>query len=279
MYSNDQTYAYNDSEVMTMPTFDEILAASGYRCEYYGKWHALSSHAEVYENPVQFTASGHSVFGSGGQSRIYRDYLSALGPIPGPGTGEFIDGISKYPYAANPLDRFYGMSYEELQQSNLEHAQPDQHGMLRLDTAHTLTAFQGRQVLEALERLKDTTFSITCSFHFPHSPMLPADPYYGMYPVEDMIPPASIDDGMENSPYESSNGRLKRTEYADPEKIRWMISEYYGLISEIDDWVGRILDKLDELGIAENTMIIFTSDHGEMLGAHGMREKLSLIHI
>ena len=136
-----------------------------------------------------------------------------------------------------------------------------------------MTAFQARQTLEAIERLKDTTFSITCSFHFPHSPMLAPEPYYGMYPVEDMIPPVSINDDMQNSPYANSNSRKNRTEYADPDKIKYMISEYYGIITEIDDWVGKILDKLDALGIADNTMIIFTSDHGEMLGAHGMREK------
>jgi arylsulfatase A-like enzyme len=273
VYSNDQTYAYSDSEVMTMPTFDEVLAEHGYRCEYYGKWHALSARAEVYENPVQHTASGHSVFGAGGQSRIYRDYLSGLGSIPEPGEGEFIDGISKYPYFANPLDRYYGMSYQELQESNLQHAQPDQHGELLLDKEHTMTAFQARQAIEAIERLKDTTFSITCSFHFPHSPMLAPPPYYGLYPVEDMLPPESIGDDMQNSPYANFNGRNHRTEYADPDRIRYMISEYYGLITEIDDWVGQILDKLDELDLAENTLVIFTSDHGEMLGAHGMREK------
>ena len=221
----------------------------------------------------KYTASGHSVFGSGGQSRIYRDYLSGLGSIPPPGDGEFVDGISKYPYFANPLDRYYGKSYQELQDSNLKHAQPDQHGELLMDKEHTMTAFQARQVLEAIERLKDTTFSITCSFHFPHSPMLAPRPYYGMYPLENMLPPESIDDDMQNSPYKNSNGRNNRTEYADPAKIKYMISEYYGLITEIDDWVGQILDKLDELGLAENTLVIFTSDHGEMLGAHGMREK------
>ena len=63
------------------------------------------------------------------------------------------------------------------------------------------------------------------------------------------------------------------TEYSDPDKIKYMISEYYGIITEIDDWVGEILDKLDTLGIADQTLVIFTSDHGEMLGAHGMREK------
>ena len=226
VYSNEQTYSYNDSEVMTMPTFDEILAENGYRCEYYGKWHALSSHAEVYENPVQYAESGKSIFGSGGQSHIWRDYLNILGQVPGPAAGEFIDGMSKYPYIANPLDRYYGMSYQELQNSNLEHAQPDQHGELLLGKEHTMTAFQARQAIEAIERLKDSTFSITCSFHFPHSPMLAPVPYYGIYPVEDMIPPASIDDDMQNSPYESSNSRNRRTEYADPDRIKYMISEY-----------------------------------------------------
>lgn len=273
VYSNSQTYDYHESVVMTMPTFDEILAENGYRCEYHGKWHALSSHATVYENPVQVTVSGNSVFGSGGQTRSFRDYLGTLGSIPKPVEGEFIDGISKYPYIANPLDRYYGMSYDELLSSNLVHSQPDQHGELLLEKEHTMTAFQAREAIEAIERLKDTTFSITCSFHFPHSPMLATVPYYGIYPVEDMIPPVSINDDMQNSPYESSNSRQKRTEYADPDKIKYMISEYYGLITEIDDWVGKILDKLDELDLADNTMVIFTSDHGEMLGAHGMREK------
>lgn len=271
--SNEQTYYYDGEGIMDMPTFDEILADNGYRCEYYGKWHALSFHAEVYENPVQLAENGSSVFGPGGQSHIWRDELKDLGSAPGPGGGEFVDGMSKWPYLANPMDRFYGMSWQDLLNQNLKHSQPDQHGKLLLDVDYTMTAFQAKQTLEAIERLKDTTFSITCSFHFPHSPMLVPEPYYGMYPVAEMVPPVSINDPMSNSPYVSSNSRKNRTEYADPDKIRYMISEYYGIITEIDDWIGVILDKLDSLGIAEQTLIIFTSDHGEMLGAHGMREK------
>jgi arylsulfatase A-like enzyme len=52
-----------------------------------------------------------------------------------------------------------------------------------------------------------------------------------------------------------------------------MISNYYGLVKEIDDWVGKILETLDRHGLTDNTLVIFTSDHGEMLGSHGMREK------
>ncbi|MCK4748173.1 MAG: sulfatase-like hydrolase/transferase, partial [Bacteroidales bacterium] len=83
------------------------------------------------------------------------------------------------------------------------------------------------------------------------------------------IPPVSLSDNMQNSPYKKANGRLGNPEYSDPEKIKYMISNYYGLVKEIDDWVGKIIEKLDELGLTENTLVIFTSDHGEMLGAHG----------
>jgi arylsulfatase A-like enzyme len=95
--SNSQTYYDGGEGIMEMPTFDELLAAEGYHCEYYGKWHALSSHAEVYRNPVQTASNGASVFGTGGQSHIWRDYLKTVGEIPAPAAGEFVDGMSKWP--------------------------------------------------------------------------------------------------------------------------------------------------------------------------------------
>jgi arylsulfatase A-like enzyme len=94
-----------------------------------------------------------------------------------------------------------------------------------------------------------------------------------MFPVNDMPVPLSLKDLMSDSPYINSNSRSKNPEYGDAQKIKYMVSDYYALIKEIDDWVGKILDKLDDLGLAQNTIVIFTSDHGEMLGAHGMREK------
>ena len=45
-----------------------------------------------------------------------------------------------------------------------------------------------------------------------------------------------------------------------------MISYYYRLIKEIDDWIGKILNKFDEFGLTDNTIVIFTTDHEEMLG-------------
>ena len=52
--TNDKTYYYKDEPVMAMKTFDEILTENGYHCEYYGKWHVLTSHAAVYKNPNKY---------------------------------------------------------------------------------------------------------------------------------------------------------------------------------------------------------------------------------
>lgn len=64
-----------------------------------------------------------------------------------------------------------------------------------------------------------------------------------------------------------------KREYSDPQLIPYMMSNYFGLVTQIDNWVGEILRTLDETGLRDNTIIIFTSDHGEMLGSHGMQGK------
>tara|TARA_R110002050_G_scaffold172142_1_gene304376 strand:- start:2542 stop:4116 length:1575 start_codon:yes stop_codon:yes gene_type:complete len=271
--TNEKAYYIDEEGLMTMPTFDEILTKQGYHCEYYGKWHTVSSHARVYKNPVQEATNGRSIFGPGGQKYVHLDYLDKHVPNRTLNLGELYDKMTNRPYATDPLDKHHGMTEGQLESQNLKFPQCDMHGELRIPQEHTLTAFQAKQTIEAIERLKNVPFSITCSFHFPHAPMLPTEPYYSMYPASEMTPPASISDDMENSPYRRANGRLENPEYSDPEKIKYMISNYYGLVREIDDWVGRILEALDQNGLTDNTLVIFTSDHGEMLGAHGLREK------
>ncbi len=125
-----------------------------------------------------------------------------------------------------------------------------------------------------VDKLKDKTFSLTCSFHHPHPPYLASKKYIEMFPPEEMILPENISDDMENSPYLRTKKGTSKS-YSDPEKIKYFISEYYAMVKEVDDWVGEILDKLEELGLAENTLVVFTSDHGEMLGGHGLRGKFN----
>lgn len=273
MKTNDRAYYPEEKGLMTMPTFDEILTDEGYHCEYYGKWHSKSSHTDIYKNPVKAAKNGRSIFGHGGQKYVWLDYLKDKEPVRALRAGELYDQMSNRPYKTDPMDKYHGTTGEALKALNKKIVQCDLHGELKMNKENTLTAFQAKQTIEAIERLKDRPFSITCSFHFPHAPMLPPEPYYSMYPARDMIPPVSISDEMVNSPYRTANGRLGNPEYADPQKIKYMISNYYGLVKEIDDWVGAILDTLEKHGLTEKTLVIFTSDHGEMLGAHGLREK------
>ena len=269
--TNNKTYYYNKEKVMQLPTFDEILKEEGYTCEYYGKWHVMSNKAKIYSNPDLYARNGKYAFDHGGQSFFYQDWLNKnLEPRP-LREGEHIDRFTKRPYTPDPLDKYFGQKYEDIK--GFKDSQPNFHGRLNIPKEYTMTAYQAQVTIDAIERLKKKPFSITCSFHFPHAPMIVPEPFYSMYNPDEMIPPQSIQDDMTNSPYANANGRKNLRDYSDPNKIKYMISNYYGLISEIDYWLGEIINKLDELGLSENTLIVFTSDHGEMLGAHGLREK------
>lgn len=270
--SNTKTYNYKGDPVMTSPTFDEVLANNGYHCEYYGKWHVITSKGDVYKNPKLKGNNGKSRFGPGGQKHMYMDYLNELYPQQELAEGELYDTFANRPYKPNPIDTYYGKTHDEVK-GNKKRTQTALHGELSVPAAHSITAYQAKETIKAIKRLKDSTFSITLSMHMPHAPMTPSKPYSEMYPVDKMPLPVSIHDTMENSPYKSANHRLKLPEYRDEEKLKYMISDYYGIIKEIDDWVGEVLKTLDENNLTDNTLIIFTSDHGEMLGAHGMREK------
>lgn len=271
--TNAKTYNYDVEPVMTMKTFDEILSEKGYHAEYYGKWHVLSSHAKVYKNEKKYADNGKFMFEHGGQNYMYQDYLDSVFPRRVPRKNELLDKFTKRPYIADPIDANFGKTYKQVKKEKKKLGQANFHGKSLIPAEHTITAFYAKKTIDALERLKNKPFSITTSFHFPHAPMIPSEPYYSMYNPKDMPVPISINDNMENSPYKNANGRKRYTQFADAEKIKYMISNYYGLISELDFWIGKIIDKLKETGLSKNTLVIFTSDHGEMLGAHGMREK------
>jgi arylsulfatase A-like enzyme len=151
-------------------------------------------------------------------------------------------------------------------------SQADVHGVLDLPSEFTVTAVQGKQTIEALERLKKEPFVLTCSFHCPHVPITPSEPYASMYKAKNMPTPVSITDKRENFPY---NPGATDAPYNEKDKVQFMTANYYAFVTEVDDWVGKILQKLDDLKLADNTLVVFVSDHGEMLGAHGLRGKFN----
>ncbi len=257
------------------PTFDEILAKRGYSTEIYGKFHSPEHMAKVYMNPPVKGMVGTEPIVR--WESIYKKYIQenfkkrALKP------GELFETTfygGTVPYKLDPTDRSYQflpsgeLPEEDLKLKKL--GQDDVHGVLDLPADYTITAIQGKQTLEALERLKDKQFILTCSFHCPHVPITPSEPYASLYKAKDMITPISFDDQRKNSPY---NPGKAISPYNEKDKIQYMTANYYAFVTEIDEWVGKILNKLDELKLTNETMVIFVSDHGEMLGAHGMRGK------
>ncbi|MCF8378459.1 MAG: sulfatase-like hydrolase/transferase [Bacteroidales bacterium] len=266
--NNDRAFETDVPGLMAMPTFDEVLAENNYSCEYYGKWHCPIDAARIYQNEVTTTKAtelGRSM------KSAYLDFLNPLFKKEALEEGEFYDTYTVRPYLATPIDERYIIASEG-GDTSVKPGQSEVHGITRIPEEYHISAHESGLVLEALERLKDSTFSISCSFHHPHPPFVALEKYMNMFPPAKMIVPASIDDDMMNSPYK---GVKEATEarYSDPEKVKYWISEYYALVKEIDDRIGAILNKLDDLGLTDNTLVIFMSDHGEMLGSHGMKSK------
>lgn len=270
------------SNFTTLPTIDQILTDEGYYTEYHGKWHAPIGWTDCYSEFL-WEQKGKNPFAYQTEHFTkYRDLIkSKFGDLVAQ-EGELIGGVGYgVPYKPDPIDRRYINGCDEngellnsaVKGSKSVHA--DNHGMLTIPDEYSLTAYQAKEAIDALKRAKkqDKPFAVTLSINFPHAPMLPTEGYFRMYKVEDMPIPESISDPMIDSPYRKQNGRLSLPEYAKGDLIQYMMSNYFGLITEIDHWVGEVLKTLDEIGEAENTIVVFVSDHGEMLGAHGMREK------
>jgi len=58
--------------------------------------------------------------------------------------------------------------------------------------------------------------------------------------------------------------------------VQQMKKVYYAMVTQVDEWVGKLLDELDRQGITDNTLVVFVSDHGEMMGDHGLSSKMKM---
>jgi arylsulfatase A-like enzyme len=113
----------------------------------------------------------------------------------------------------------------------------------------------------------------------PHLPSVLPEPYYAMYPPEDVAPWPGYPDPLTHKPYAQAQQRrswqVEEWTWADWAPI---VARYLGTISLLDAQVGRVLDALDRLGVAQDTVVIYTTDHGDMCGAHGMFDKHMVLY-
>jgi len=125
-----------------------------------------------------------------------------------------------------------------------------------------------------MEAHKDNPFILYINFLEPHMPFF--GPLDSLYSPDEVILPGSFDDVASDD--DPLSHRLKwegiKRQYGNTEEeFRELIARYWGLVTQVDMSVGAILDKLESLGLAENTIVIYTSDHGDMMGAHRMVTK------
>lgn len=134
-------------------------------------------------------------------------------------------------------------------------------------------------------------FFVWSSFHDPHPPYLVPEPWASLYDPADMIPGA-----VTPGEHDANPEHFRRTQekgYAwwraaiegegavhgghshlyDSESLRKDMAAYYGMVSFMDEHIGRILVELNRLGLAEDTLVVFTTDHGHFLGRHGLIAK------
>ncbi len=134
--------------------------------------------------------------------------------------------------------------------------------------------FASTQGLFDLARQQDDSpFFMTVSFTHPHSPYVITEQYWNRYRHDDIKMPDVSDLPLEQRDKLSWNLHFcqGRDEYqVTEEQIRNARHAYFGMISYVDDKIGQLLSVLDETGLKDNTIVIFTADHGDMMGERGM---------
>lgn len=226
----------------------ELLGDPDYRTAYMGKWHlgdeVFAQHG--FEEWVGIEDGYRKHYGPEKDQTAksgYWHFLRELGYPPGE------DGFYSRGFAAH---------------LPIEHCKPK---------------FLETRAIDFLRRRKEDPFILYVNFLEPHMP------YYG--PLNDLHDPARLElpanfsDPIDDD--EPLRYRLLRQNFIDKgfgeqdlhDESGWrrLLANYYGLVSQVDRSMGAILDELERLGLAENTIVVYTSDHGDMMGSHKLLAK------
>ena len=127
-----------------------------------------------------------------------------------------------------------------------------------------------------LKRNRNRPFFLACGFVRPHVPLVAPAKYFDLYDRESMITPKVPDGDLDDVPGIIRQYKANSRYGVTPRLHKGLLEAYYSSISYMDAQAGRILDTLDELGLRKNTIVIFSSDHGYLLGEHNKFQKQHL---
>lgn len=113
---------------------------------------------------------------------------------------------------------------------------------------------------------------LAVGFYRPHTPYVAPAPFFELYPLDHIQPVLEVPGDRDDIPVAALADRPRQREL-DIEQRKTIIQAYYASVSYMDAQVGRLLDALEQFGLADNTIIVFFSDHGYHLGHHGLWQK------
>ncbi|UUX94813.1 sulfatase-like hydrolase/transferase [Aquabacterium sp. J223] len=145
----------------------------------------------------------------------------------------------------------------------------------RVREAHSETAFMTDQAMGFMRRMGDQPWVLHLSYVKPHWPYMAPAPYHAMYTADQCLPVVrSAAEREDEHPvlaaYRQSEESLS---FQRDDCIRTVRPAYQGLISQLDAHLGRLFEFMDGQGLLEETLIVFTADHGDFLGDHWLGEK------
>ena len=184
--------------------------------------------------------------------------------------------LSKGYEGKNPWENWANSAFDEhgkkvsgwqMRNSNLPSAVPEE---------HSETAYTTDRALEFLSAVgKEDQWCLHLSYIKPHWPYLVPSPYHSYYSKEHILPAVrnSVEKKNSHPVLKAFQDELYSQNFSRDEVRERVIPTYMGLIKQVDDHLGRILDKLKSMDLLDSTLIIFTSDHGDYLGDHWLGEK------
>ena len=146
------------------------------------------------------------------------------------------------------------------------------------DQQHTdgLMAEDAEWVLERCAKRQDRPFFLAVGFFRPHTPYVSPKKWFDLYPKESMPVISGIKEDQADIPAPGLGSYKKEQDKLTDDLRQQARQAYLASISFMDAQVGRVIDALDRLGLSDNTIVVFTSDHGYHVGEHGLWQKMSL---
>jgi len=191
--------------------------------------------------------------------------------------GYFCGTIGKHHMVMTPQNRNHGFDLVEDPRSSWEYskslpyelAHPGRAkvGEASLPNEKHNVGVIGQRTIEFLREHKSKPFVVWCSFHGPHTPICVSKPWSEWYDPARLTLPPTWNHKDAKLPQVDSFLRKSGT-YNTELLYRQTLAYYYGYVSQIDHNIGLVLRELEELGLADHTIVVYTADHGEMMAEH-----------